>query len=107
VKELNRPHTAAAAAVHWGMVERLGLPSMEEQLVVPAVLEKVLVCAVNMRQLGYLPAADPGRVEEKTGRVYELSALEHLVCEHCLPNQEYSCLEEQNCHFLQLPAKNS
>ena len=62
--------------------------------------EKILMCAVDMRQLGYLPAADPGRVEVKTGTAYELNALAHWVEEHCLLNQEHFCLEEQNCQFL-------
>lgn len=69
--------------------------------------EKVLTCVVNMRQLVYLPAADPDKIEVKTDTAYELNALEHWVEEHCLLNQEHFCLEEQNCHFLELPAKNS
>lgn len=72
-----------------------------------AELVKVLMCAVNMRQLGYLPAADPDRVEVKTGMAYELNALEHWIEEHCFLNQEHFCLEEQKCHFLELPAMNS
>ena len=44
--------------------------------------EKVLTCVVNMRQLGYLPAADPDKVEVKTDMAYELNALEHCICNY-------------------------
>ena len=69
--------------------------------------EKVLMCAVNMLQLVYLLAADPDKVEVKTGMAYELNAREHWVEEHFVLNQEHFCLEKQNCHFLELPAMNS
>jgi hypothetical protein len=37
-----------AEVVHWDIFERLGLLSQEEQHMVLAELEKILMCAVNM-----------------------------------------------------------